>query len=145
MADGKLKACEEALERLIVGETVNVDANSYDEITFGLIEREAGTVSKGYIKQDRDKFKAIVDRLKDHKATVASQPAKKGKSVLQKQNEKLQQQKEKDAELIKELTYKLHIMMADNLKLVERGRELEKENLALKSGKIIPVQMGSRH
>jgi len=145
MADEKLKACEEALERLIAGETINVDANSYDEITFGLIEREAGTVSKGYIKQGREKFKAIVDRLQQYKATIASQPEKTGKGVLQKQNEKLQQQKEKDAELIKELTRKLHIMMADNLKLVERGRELEKENRDLKSGKIIPVQMGSRH
>lgn len=145
MADEKLKACEEALERLIVGDTINVDANSYHEITYGLIEREAGNVSKGYIKQGRDKFKAIVDRLQEYKATIASQPAKMGKSVLQKQNEKLQQQKEKDAELIKELTYKLHIMMADNLKLAERGRELEQENKALKSGKIAPMHIGSKH
>lgn len=141
----KLKACEEALERLISGETARIEANSYDEITYGLIEREAGVVSKGYIKPKRNKFESIVRRLDEHKSTVASKFVKASKSVIENQLEKLQRQQEKDKQHIKELTFKLDIMMADNLKLVEQGRRLEKKILELKSGKIASVRRGSGH
>lgn len=142
MAVDKLKSCEEALERLINGEPKIIETDSYGEITYGLIEREAGNVSKGYIKPDREKFKSIVDRLNEHKSLVKRKPVK---SVTQQLNEQLQKQKEKDKTQINELTNKLHIIMADNLKLVERCRELEQENLELKNGNVVHVNNISKH
>jgi|TARA_B100001971_G_C18234200_1_gene565992 hypothetical protein len=142
MAVDKLKSCEEALERLINGEPKIIETDSYGEITYGLIEREAGNVSKGYIKPDREKFKSIVDRLNEHKSLVKRKPVK---SVTQQLNEQLQKQKEKDKTQINELTNKLHIIMADNLKLVERCRELEQENLELKNGNVVHVNNVSKH
>ncbi|WP_028835444.1 MULTISPECIES: hypothetical protein [unclassified Pseudoalteromonas] len=142
MVVDRLKSCEEALERLINGEPEIIKVDSYSEITFGLIEREAGNVSKGYIKPERNKFKSIVDRLEEHKSSVKRKPTK---NVIEQLNEKLQKQKEKDKAQIKELTNKLHIMMADNLKLVERCRELEQENLELSSGKLAHIQNVSNH
>lgn len=145
MSNDKITQCVEALERLIKGETINVEPDSYDEITYGLIEREAGTVSKGYIKHAREAFKPIVDRLNAYKLENNNKSSSHGKSLLQQKVEELQRDKEHDKRKIKELERKLHIMMADNLKLVERGRELEQENLKLSSGKIIKVPMGKQH
>lgn len=142
MAVDKLKSCEEALDRLINREPKIIEVDSYGEITYGLIEREAGNVSKGYIKPERNKFKSIVDRLEEHKSSVKRKPTK---SVIEQLNEQLQKQKVKDKAQIKELTNKLHIMMADNLKLVERCRELEQENLELNSGKVAHIQNVSKH
>ncbi len=143
MQTDKVTQCEQALERLINRETIRVDADSYDEITYGLIEREAGTVSKGYIKHDREKFKSIVDRLSEHKAQ--KKPAKPRQNTLQRKLEQLQKNVEDSGENVKKLEQLLQIMMADNLKLVEKCKELELENVRLSSGKIIKMLSDRPH
>lgn len=128
MENDKIRQCIEALERLITGDTINVAADSYSEITFGLIEREAGTVSKGYIKHARPAFAELVEKLNRHKQQSLNRSEKESaRSILQRQVDLLQKAKERDELTIKRLEQQLDILMADNIKLFNRARELEIE------------------
>ena len=145
MATEKIEQCLKALERLIEGKPINIKPDSYDEITYGLIEREAGTVSKGYIKYKRKPFEGIVKRLNDHKAEIRKIPVSAPKNSLQMQIDDLRSAREKDKQRITELEQKLHVMMSDNLKLVARSRKLEKENFALGGGRKEQPMVGRKH
>lgn len=145
MANEKIEQCLEALERLIEGKPINIEPDSYDEITYGLIEREAGTVSKGYIKHKRKPFEGIVKKLNDHKAEIRKISVSAPKNSLQTQIDDLLSAREKDKQRIIELEQKLHIMMSDNLKLVAQSRKLEKENLDLGGGRKGQPMLDRKH
>lgn len=116
-----IDACEEALGRLVNGspavpEHVGVDLTS---ITCAMVSVEAG-FDKGYLKRGRDSHKALIARIDALKAAAEH----RGLSIKEKVRKA-----EKKAETFKEkyerANQMLGIMMTENLRLLERIRELE--------------------
>lgn len=115
-----LEACELALDRLIAGapekpEHVGVQAS---EITCSLVSVEAGH-NKGYLKRSREHHKPIIARIDALRQSRSSGESLREKAV--KAEKKAVGYKEK----YERANDMLGLMLTENLRLLERIRELE--------------------
>lgn len=118
-----LQRCEEALERLLSGRphlADNVGVKRGD-ITPAMVSVEAG-FDKGYLKRSRESHMSLIARIDALKSE-----SKASSSATKKKLEKTKKMVEKRRMEIEQLNEVMDKVLTQNLMLVERVRELEKE------------------
>lgn len=120
---GGVQRCEDALERLISGQPHLADhvGVKRGEITPAMVSVEAG-FDKGYLKRSRELHMSLIARIDALKNESGFTP-----SVSKEKFQRVKRLAEKRRVEVQQLNQTMDAVLTQNLMLVERVRELEKE------------------
>lgn len=118
-----LNRCEEGLERLLSGQPHLADhvGVKRGDITPAMVSIEAG-FDKGYLKRSRESHMPLIARIDALKSE-----SRDSSSATKEKLEKAKQKAEKRRMQVEQLNEVMDKVLTQNLMLVERVRELEKE------------------
>lgn len=117
-----LGACEEALQRLMVGKPVVPEhvGLHLSKITASIVSLEAG-FDRGYLKRSRKAHLPILAKIEAARAEASKGAGSSGKKIRQMESQLIALEKE-----LKTAQVQRDKVLAQNLKLWERVRKLER-------------------